>query len=90
MDSEYIRKWQAFKSDATPMMLVERFGLEFAKHFLEFNLVSDSTTPEGKRQVRRMNAELDKAAFAIKMSEAAPDKTPLQELYRELKRAVLK
>jgi hypothetical protein len=90
MDSEYIRKWQAFKSDATPMMLVERFGLEFAKNFLEFNLVDDPTSPAGKRQVTRMNAELEKAAFAIKMSEAAPDKTPLQELYQELKRAVLK
>ncbi len=90
MDGEYIRKWQAFKSDVSPMMLVERFGLEFAKHFLEFHLVDDPTTPSGKRQVKRQNAELDQAAFAIKMSEAAPDKTPLQELYRELKARVLR
>jgi hypothetical protein len=89
MDSEYIRKWQAFKSDATPMMLVERFGLEFAKHWAEFNLVADPTTPAGKRQVKRQNLELEQAAFAIKMSEAAPDKTPLQELYRELRKAIL-
>jgi hypothetical protein len=89
MHGEYMRKWQAFKSDATPMMLVERFGLEFAKNFVEFNLVDDPTTPTGKRQVKRMHIELDKAAFAIKMSEAAPDKTPIQELYRELRKAVL-
>ncbi len=90
MDSEYTRKWQAFKSDATPMMLVERFGLEFAKHFVEFNLVDDPSTPSGKRQVKRMHAELDKADFAIKMSEETFKETPITALYRELKRACLK
>lgn len=90
MDSEFVRKWQAFKSDATPMMLVERFGLEFAKHFCEFNLVDDPTSEAGKRQVKRMNVELEQAAFAIRMSDSRPDKTPIQELYRELKKAVLR
>lgn len=89
MDSEFERKWQAFKSGATPMLLVDKFGLEFAKEFVAFELVEDSTTPTGKRQIKRMHLELEQAAFAMKMSDAAPDKTPLQELYRELKRAVL-
>ncbi len=90
MDSEFLRKWQAFKSDATPMMLVERFGLEFAKQFVAFELVDDPDSAAGKRQVKRMHAELDQAAFAMRMSEAAPDRTPLQQLYEELKRQVLR
>ncbi len=89
MDGEFLRKWQAFKSDATPMMLVERFGLEFAKQFVAFELVDDPDTPVGKRQIRRMHAELDQAAFAIKLSEVSSDSAPLQALYEELKRAVL-
>ncbi len=89
MDSEFLRKWQAFKSDVGLLMLVDKFGLEFAKEFVAFELVDDSTTPTGKRQIKRMHAELEQAAFAIKMSDDAPDRTPLQELYKELRRAVL-
>jgi hypothetical protein len=89
MDSEFLRKWQAFKSDATPMMLVERFGLEFAKQFVAFELVEDPDSASGRRQAKRMHDELDQAAFAIRMSEAAPDRTPLQQLYQELRRQVL-
>jgi hypothetical protein len=89
MEGEFLRKWQAFKSDATPMMLVERFGLEFAKQFVAFELVSDPDSAAGKRQIKRMHAELDQAAFAMKLSEATADRTPLRELYRELKLAVL-
>jgi hypothetical protein len=89
MDSEFLRKWQAFKSDATPMMLVERFGLEFAKQFVAFELVADPDSASGKRQAKRMHDDLDQAAFSIRMSEAAPDRTPLQQLYQELRRQVL-
>ncbi len=89
MDSEFLRKWQAFKSDATPMMLVERFGLDFAKQFVAFELVDDPDTPTGKRQIKRMHTELDQAAFAMKISDSSPDCTPLQQLYKELRRAVL-
>ncbi len=89
MEGEYARKWQAFKSDTTPMMLVERFGLEHAKEFVAFHLVDDSDCPVGKRQILRMHTELEQAAFAIKMSAVATDKTPLQQLYQELKRSVL-
>jgi hypothetical protein len=63
--------------------------LEFAKQFVAFELVDDSTTVAGKRQIKRMHAELDQAAFAIKMSDTAPDRTPLQQLYAELKKATL-
>ncbi len=89
MDSEFSRKWQAFKSDVGLLMLVDKFGLEFAKQFVAFELVDDSTTVAGKRQIKRMHAELDQAAFAIKMSDTAPDRTPLQQLYAELKKATL-
>ncbi len=89
MDSEFSRKWQAFKSDVGLLLLVDKFGLEFAKQFVAFELVDDSTTVAGKRQIKRMHAELEQAAFAIQMSETAPDRSPLQELYRELKQAVL-
>ncbi len=89
MDSEFSRKWQAFKADVGLLLLVERFGLERAKEFAAFELVDDTTTAAGKRQVKRINADLERAAFAIEMSDAGPDKTPLQELYEELKRAVL-
>ncbi len=89
MDGEFSRKWQAFKSDVGLLMLVDKFGLEFAKQFVAFELVDDSTTAAGKRQIKRMHAELDQAAFAIKMSDTAPDRTPLQQLYAELKKATL-
>jgi hypothetical protein len=89
MDSAFERKWLAFTRDVGVLLLVERFGLEFAKEFVAFELVDDSTTPAGKRQIKRMHTELEKAAFAIKMSDSQAQGTPLQELYRELKRAVL-
>ncbi len=89
MDSEFSRKWQAFKADVGLLMLVDKFGLEHVKEFVAFELVEDSTTVAGKRQIKRMHAELEQAAFAIQMSDEAPDQTPLQELYKELRRAVL-
>ncbi len=89
MDSEFLRKWQAFKADVGLLILVDKFGLENVKQFVVFELVNDSTSAAGKRQIKRMHAELDNAAFAIKMSDTAPDKTPLQQLYQELRRAVL-
>jgi hypothetical protein len=89
MDSDFSRKWQAFKADVGLLMLVDKFGLENVKNFVVFELVDDSTTAAGKRQIKRMHAELEQAAFAIKMCDAAPDRTPLQELYRELRKRVL-
>ncbi len=89
MDSELSRKWQAFKGEVGMLLLVKQMGLEGAKHFTECRLVEDSTSEAGRRQVKRQNLDLERAAFAIKMSDCAPDKTPLQELYRELRCAVL-
>jgi hypothetical protein len=39
--------------------------------------------------LKRIYAELEKADYAIRMGDAAPDGTPLKELYRELKKAVM-
>ncbi len=89
MDGPSARKWQAFKSDVTPLLLVERFGLDHAKHFVASFLVEDPFSATGKRQVKRMHAELEKADYAIRMGDAAPDGTPLKELYRELRKAVM-
>jgi hypothetical protein len=89
MDAAYSRKWQACKSDGFALMVVHQMGLEQAKTWAAFEMVEDADSPTGKRQIQRMHAELEQAAFAIKMSESAPDRTPLQQLYQELKRAVL-
>ncbi len=89
MDSSHSRKWQACKSDGFALMVVHQMGLEQAKNWAAFEMVEDADSPTGKRQIQRMHAELEQAAFAIKMSDAAPDRTPLQQLYLELKRAVL-
>ncbi len=89
MDGDLKRKWQAFKGDVTPLLLVERMGLDGAKHFATCFLVEDAFSPTGKRQAKRIHLELEKADYAIRMGDAAPDGTPLKELYRELKRATL-
>ncbi len=89
MDSDFSRKWHAFKSDVGLLVFVKHYGLEFAKEFAGVQVVEDESSPTGKRQLRRISSELEQAAFAIEMSDAAPDRTPLQELYQELKRAVL-
>jgi hypothetical protein len=52
-------------------------------------LVEDVTTPTGKRQVRRNYELLEKADYAIRMGDDAPEGTPLKELYRELRKAVM-
>jgi hypothetical protein len=89
MHGEFSRKWQAFKADVGLLILVDKFGLEFAKEFVAFELVDDSTTAAGKRQIKRMHDELEEIAFGIKMCDDAPDRTPLQQLYAELRCAVL-
>jgi hypothetical protein len=89
MDSEFTRKWQAFKGDVGEMMLVRDLGLEHAKQFAVFELVDDFDSPTGKRQIQRIHGDLERAALAIKMCDTAPEKTPIQELYRELKKRVI-
>jgi len=90
MDSEFSRKWQAFKSQVTPLLMVEKHGLEAAKHFAACFLVEDQFSAVGKRHLKRIYLELEQADYAIRMGDAAPDGTPLKELYRELKTAILK
>jgi hypothetical protein len=89
MDSEFTRKWQAFKSQVTPLLMVEKHGLESAKHFAACFLVEDQFSAVGKRHLKRIYLELEQADYAIRMGDDAPDGTPLKELYRELKRATL-
>jgi hypothetical protein len=63
--------------------------LDGAKHFAACYLVEDAFSPTGKRQLSRIYAELEKADNAIRLGDDAPDGTPLKELYKELRRAVL-
>jgi hypothetical protein len=89
LDGPSKRKWSAFKDDLGLLFLVKEQGLDAAKHFVVSFLVEDPTSASGKRQAKRIFAELEKADYAIRMGDAAPDGTPLKELYRELKRVVM-
>lgn len=83
------RKWQAFKGEIGLLLLVQNMGLEGAKHFAANFLVKDPDSESGKRQIKRQNAELDRADYAIRMQESAPNGTLVKELYRELKAKTL-
>ncbi len=89
MESSSQRKFQAFKGDVGLLHMVESMGLDAAKHFASCFLVEDAFSEAGKRQLKRIYAELGQADHAIRMGDDAPDGTPLKELYRELKRATL-
>jgi hypothetical protein len=89
MEGPSQRKFQAFKGDIGLLHMVERMGLEAAKHFTKCFLVEDGASASGKRQLKRIYAQLEQADYAIRMGDAAPDGTPLKELYRELKRVTL-
>jgi hypothetical protein len=89
MDGGAKRKWHAFTGDIGLLHMVERMGLDAAKHFVACFLVEDAFSAAGKRQIKRMHAELEQADHAIRMGDDAPEGTPLKELYRELKRATL-
>ncbi len=90
MDNDSKRKWQAFKNEGMPLVMVHNMGLGLAKNFVETQLGVDQSTPSGKRQIKRMHLELEQAAMAVKLSDSVPDGTPLRALYEELKRSVLK
>jgi hypothetical protein len=83
------RKWQAFKGEVGLLLLVRDMGLEAAKHFATNHLVEDPDSEAGTRQVKRQNAELDAADYALRMQHEAPSGTLVKELYRELKRETL-
>jgi hypothetical protein len=89
MEGPLKRKFQAFTSDVGLLHLVQSLGLDGAKHFAACYLVEDVTTVTGKRQARRIYTLLEKADYAIRMGDDAPEGTPLKELYRELRKAVI-
>ncbi len=89
MEGPSQRKFQAFTNDVGLLHLVQSLGLDGAKHFAASYLVEDVTTPTGKRQAKRIYTLLEKADYAIRMGDDAPEGTPLKELYRELKKAVM-
>ncbi len=89
LDSGAQRKWQAFKGEVGLLLLVRDMGLEAAQNFATNQLVADPDSEAGIRQVKRQNAELDTADYALRMQHEAPSGTLVKELYRELKRATL-
>jgi hypothetical protein len=89
LDGASQRKWQAFKGEVGLLLLVRDMGLEAAKNFATNQLVADPDSEAGIRQVKRQNAELDTADYALRMHHEAPSGTLVKELYRELKRATL-
>jgi hypothetical protein len=89
LDGPLKRKWAAFKDDLGLLLFVKEQGLDAAKHFVVSFLVEDPSSASGKRQAKRIFAELEKADYALRMGDDAPDGTPLKELYRELKKAVM-
>lgn len=90
MEGPSKRKWAAFKDDLGLLLLVREQGLEAAKHFAQSFLIEDVSSETGKRQKKRIFAELEKADYALRMGDDAPDGTPLKELYRELRKSILK
>jgi hypothetical protein len=89
LDGPSKRKWSAFKDDLGLLLFVKEKGLDAAKHFVVSFIIEDPTSATGKRQAKRIFADLEKADYALRMGDDAPDGTPLKELYRELKRVVM-
>jgi len=89
-DSDKKRKWQQFQSHGFRCVLVKQMGLQLVKHFVATELGIDASTAAGERQIRRIHLELDQAAHAVALGDAAPDGTPLRALYAELKAKLLK
>jgi hypothetical protein len=83
------QKWQWFKNEAMLMLLVQHMGLEAAKDFAASSFGIDSKTDSGRRQIERMHAELDRAAFAVSMAGTNPDGDSILALYEELAAAIL-
>ncbi len=83
------RKWQAFKSHSSPLHLIQEMGLDMAKFFVAENLGFDGHTDAGRKQIYRIQKELDQADFALRNSHAAPTGRKVKELHRELRAAVM-
>jgi hypothetical protein len=81
--------WQRFKSEALLMLMVQDMGLEAAKDFAATQFGFDSKTDSGSRQIERMHAELDRAAFALSMAGENENGDSILGLYEELAAAVL-
>jgi hypothetical protein len=79
------RRWQSFKSLLALVQLVDCMGLELAKEFTSKSFDYDTESEAGRRQVDRIHAELEQAAFALKMHQASDTGHNLSELYDELK-----
>jgi hypothetical protein len=81
--------WQRFKSEAMLMLLVQDMGLEAAKEFAATEFGFDSGTKSGKRQIERMHAELERAAFAVQMAGKNENGDQILALYEELSAKIL-
>jgi hypothetical protein len=82
-------RWQRFKSEMAMVLMVQDMSVDMAKQFAAVQFGFDAGTESGRRQLDRINAELDSAAFALKMQALDKSGRKAAELYDELKRACL-
>jgi hypothetical protein len=82
-------RWSRFKSEGMLVLLVLDMGVDMAKEFAATQFGYDRDTKTGRRQIDRINAELDSAAFGLKLQALNKSGTKAAELYDELKRACL-
>jgi hypothetical protein len=83
------RRWQTFKSQALPLLMVDDMGLELAKQFAATELDYDGDDETARRQRDRINLDLEQAAFALKMQVTSSGGHKVLKLYNELKSRVL-
>jgi hypothetical protein len=79
------RKWNSFRREALPLLLVADMGLDAAKHFVVSELDFDGDAEAPRRQRDRIYAELEQASFALKAQSKTPDGHKVLKLYDELK-----
>jgi hypothetical protein len=82
-------RWQKFKSEALLVLMVQDMGVDMAKQFAAVQFGYDPNSESGSRQIERIHAELDSAAFALKLQALGKSGRKAAELYDELKRACL-
>ncbi len=81
--------WQHFKNEAALLLMVRDLGLDYAKQFAATQLGYDGESDTVRRQRDRIGAELERAAFALKVQATSTDGYKVLELYEELKAQVL-
>jgi hypothetical protein len=89
LESGSNRPYSAFLSEFGRLGFVRDMGLGMAKEFFASNFGIDADSERGERQLRRINADLEKAHFSLEMQDLTSTGKVIKELYRELKARVM-